>query len=321
MTKSSLISRHAYHARINRVIDHIDGHLADPLDLASLAQVAHFSAWHFHRVFQSMTGETLADRVRRRRLEVAAWRLLFLPPEPVLVIALDVGFGSAPVFTRTFRAHFGVTPTEWRRGAFRDWAAARRVQLRKIHQADRKHYQAVIEAFRDDERSWPKGRVSGDDTMKVEIKTLAPVRVAYMRHVGPYGSSGIAQLWQRFAGWCGEHGLMEPRRMMYGISHDNPDVTPPEKCRYDACIEVGGDFKPQGEVGVQTLRGGRFACARFSGTSAEIHGAWMQLCDWLPDSGHQADDAPPIEVYGKDFAMDEKTGAFNCELCMPIRAL
>ncbi|MBO9646895.1 MAG: AraC family transcriptional regulator [Variovorax sp.] len=321
MSKSSLISRHTYVARINRVIDHIDGHLADPLDLASLAQVAHFSSWHFHRVFQSMTGETLADRVRRRRLEVAAGRLLFLPPEPVLVIAMDVGFGSAPVFTRTFRSHFGVTPTEWRRGAFQDWAAARRVQLSKIHQADSKRYQVVIEAFRDDELSWPKGRVSGDETMKVQIKTLAPVRVAYMRHVGPYGSAGIAQLWQRFAAWCGEHGLMEPRRVMYGMSHDNPDVTPPEKCRYDACIQVGDDFSPQGEVGVQTLRGGRFACARFAGTSADIHGVWVQLCDWLPDSGHQADDAPPVEVYGKDFAMDEKSGAFNCELCMPIRVL
>ena len=87
--------RHAYVARINRVIDHIDGHLADPLDLATLAGVAHFSAWHFHRVFQAMTGETLADCVRRRRLEVAAARLLGLPPEPVLAIALDVGFGSA----------------------------------------------------------------------------------------------------------------------------------------------------------------------------------------------------------------------------------
>jgi len=84
---------------------------------------------------------------------------------------------------------------------------------------------------------------------------------------------------------------------------------------------VDDDFRPQGEIGVQTLRGGRFACARFSGTSADIHGAWMQLCDWLPDSGYQADDAPPVEVYGKDFAMDEKTGAFNCELCMPIRVL
>lgn len=60
-------SRSLYVARIHRVTDHIDAHLAEPLDLAVLASIAHFSAWHFHRVFQTMTGETLADPVRRRR--------------------------------------------------------------------------------------------------------------------------------------------------------------------------------------------------------------------------------------------------------------
>lgn len=157
--------------------------------------------------------------------------------------------------------------------------------------------------------------------MKVELKTLPEVRVAYMRYVGPVGDSGIARTWQRFAAWCGQHGLMVPRRPMYGISHDNPDVTPPEKCRYDACVEVDAGFHAQGEIGVQTLHGGRYACAGFTGTSAEIHAAWMKLCEWLPDSGYQADDAAPIEIYGEDFAMDEKTGAFKCTLCMPVRAL
>ena len=103
-----------YVARINRVFDYIDEHLADPLDLAKLAAVAFVSPWHFHRVFQALTGETLADRVRRRRVEVAATRLLAQPPAPALTIALDVGFGSPEVFTRAFRAHFGVTPTAWR---------------------------------------------------------------------------------------------------------------------------------------------------------------------------------------------------------------
>ncbi|OUM01280.1 AraC family transcriptional regulator [Variovorax sp. JS1663] len=315
--------RQTYVARINRVIDHIDAHLGDPLDLATLAGVAHFSAWHFHRVFQAMTGETLADRVRRRRLEVAAARLLGLPPEPVLAIALDVGFGSAPVFTRAFSAHFGSTPTQWRRGAFRGWAERHRVALSKIHQADSKSHQAVLAAFRQDERSWPRGHVPypGDSDMKVELKTVPPVRVAYMRHVGPYGESNIPRLWQRFAAWCGEQGLMAPRRTMYGLSHDNPDVTPPEKCRYDACVEVDEGFRPGGEIGVQTIAGGRHACCEFSGPPAEIHQAWMRLCEWLPDSGWQAADGPPLEIYGRDFVMDEATGAFSCTLCMPVRPL
>ena len=81
-----------YQRRIDRVIDHIGAHLADPLDLAALAGVAHFSPWHFHRIFHALTGETLAEHVRRARLEAAAGRLLRRPRESALSIALEVGF-------------------------------------------------------------------------------------------------------------------------------------------------------------------------------------------------------------------------------------
>ena len=156
--------------------------------------------------------------------------------------------------------------------------------------------------------------------MDVQIRTFPDTRVAYMREVGPYGGSGITRLWQRFAAWCEGQGLMQPRRKMYGISQDNPDVTPPEKCRYDAAIEVDGAFKPQGEVGVQTIAGGRYACSAFAGSAEEIHAAWMALSTkWLPGSGYQPENKPCLELYDEDFKMDEKTGRFNCWLCMPVK--
>lgn len=316
--------RHTYIARINRVIDHIDAHLADPLDLATLAGVAHFSPWHFHRIFQAMTGETLADRVRRRRLEAAAARLLATPATTAVAIALDVGFASPEVFSRAFRAHFGMTPTAWRRGGWRDWADGHREQLHKIHQAQHNQHQALIKAFLHDPHLWPTGHVplDGEPTMDVQIRQIPDTRVAYMRHTGPYGTAGIPRTWQRFAAWCEQAGLMQPRRTMYGVSQDNPSITPPAQCRYDACIEVDEAFRPSGEVGVQTLRGGRYACARFTGTPNDIHAAWMRLCgEWLPDSGYQADDAPAVEIYDPDYVMDEKTGAFSCWLCVPVRGL
>ncbi|MBV9879521.1 MAG: AraC family transcriptional regulator [Gemmatirosa sp.] len=316
--------RHAYAARINRVVDHIDAHLGDALDLGALAAVAHCSPWHFHRVFQALTGETVAARVRRRRLEVAALRLLASPPEPALRIALDVGFGSAEVFTRAFRAHFGVTPSAWRRGAHRAHAERRRGEMRKIRQDDRTAHQAVAAGFLQDADVWPLGRHprTREHRMEVEIRTLLETRVAYMRYVGPYGASGIPQTWQRFGAWCEAHGLMQPRRRMYGISHDNPEVTAPERCRYDACVEVDDAFVPQGEIGVQTIAGGRYACARFLGGADEIHDAWMRfLAEWLPDSHYQPDDRPAFELYERDFFVDAETGAFPCVLCLPVRPL
>jgi AraC family transcriptional regulator len=317
-----MTDRSWYTAAINRVVDHIDAHLAEPLDLETLAGVAHFSPWHFHRLFQALTGETLADRVRRCRLEAAAGRLMSSPPESALRIALDVGFGSAEVFSRAFRTHFGMTPTAWRRGGFRAWARKHGLQLRKIHQADRKAHQATAVAFSQDGDLWPHGRHRrrGGKKMQVEMRTLPETRVAYMRHVGPYGSSSITKMWQRFAAWCGANGLLEPRPTMYGISQDSPKITAPDKCRYDACVEVDARFQPKDDVGVQTIWGGRYACARFTGTAAEIHGAWMRFIgDWIPDSGYQCENHAALELYEPDFTVDPKTGAFSCLLCMPVR--
>ena len=156
--------------------------------------------------------------------------------------------------------------------------------------------------------------------MDVELKTLLPARVAYMRHVGPYGDSGISRMWQRFGAWCEQNGLLLPTRNIFGLSHDSPDVTAPDKCRYDACIEIDAVFQPQGEVGTQHLQGGRFACTRFNGTADDIHAAWMRLfAGWLPDSGYQVDDRSCVEWYDQGAAVDPKTGAFSCLLCLPVR--
>lgn len=314
--------RRAYVARINRVVDHISTHLDDTLDLQTLAGVAHFSPWHFHRMFLAMTGETLADCVRRLRLEAAAQRLLASPPQAALAVALEVGFASAEVFTRAFSAHFGMTPTAWRRGGWRNWSASRREQLSKIHQEVRKANQAADPGFPQDGDSWPTGQPTTEKGMfmQVELKTLPALRLAYMRHTGPYGHPDIGATWQRFWAWVGQHGL-DPERI-YGIVQDDPEVTPADKCRYDCCFEVDAAFQPQGEIGVQTFAGGRYACAPFTGTGATIHAAWMRLFgEWLPQSGYQADDKPSMELHEGDFVVDEKTGAFRCLLCMPVRPL
>jgi AraC family transcriptional regulator len=331
--------RNTYIARINRVVDYIDAHLADTLDLQTLAEVAHFSPWHFHRVFQALTNETLADCVRRHRLEQAAQRLLSSsPPQAALHVALDVGFASAEVFTRAFKTHFGVTPTAWRRGAWRDWARHHQDELSKIHQSQRKAYQETVLIFRKDPLTWPNGQVAPGArpagaastergiAMQVELKTLPAMQLAYLRWTGPYGHPGITQTWERFGAWCAQRGLTQPRRKMFGISQDNPEITPADKCRYDCCVEVDKGFAVPGAsesgVGVQSFAGGRYACARFAGTGADIHTAWMRMFgEWLPQSGWQADDKPGLELYDEDFVVDHATGAFNCWLCVPVRSL
>lgn len=314
-------ARAAHVARINRVLDHIDAHLGETLDLATLAEVAHFSPWHFHRIFLALTGETLANCIRRRRLEGAATRLLLNPQQTALSVALELGFASAEVFSRAFKSHFGVTPTGWRRGAWKDWMEARELQWRKIHQAERKTHQALVQGFREDAQRWPVGPVSLSLTgisMPIEIKTLPPFHLAYLRYTGPYGHPEVTRTWERLASWCASQGLMSPRRKMLGIAQDNPAITRPALCRYDACVEVPADFRAHGEIGVQVLAARRYACTRFIGTAADVPAAWARLVKSLPLRGWKADSAPAVEFYDEDFVVDPVTGVFNFELCLPV---
>ncbi|GHD65376.1 AraC family transcriptional regulator [Jeongeupia chitinilytica] len=312
-----------YSRRMNRVLDHIDRHLDQSLELAQLADVAHFSPFHFHRVFQAWMGETLGDYLRRRRLEAAAATLAIHPDEPVLNVALGVGFGSGEAFARAFKLRFGMTPSAWRAQTPARWQAevaavhARQAErLRNLDQALRKPDQTSADADGHTGHSF----FDLETLMNVSIQTLPAARIAYLRHIGPYGPA-LGLFWrQKFAPWARIHGLAT--HTAYGIGYDDPSITPAEKCRYDAAVEVPAGFVASGEVGVAELPGGRYAVAHFNGDVRTIGDAWLALTrDWLPSSGYQFDHRPCFERYAG--APDENTDReqFECDLCIPVRPL
>ena len=92
----------------------IDGAFADPLTVAGLAAAVGLGRQRFAVAFRRTVGVTPYNYVLRRRLEAAAERLR-AGTDPVLCVALDVGFGDLSEFTRRFRRHFGVSPGAWRR--------------------------------------------------------------------------------------------------------------------------------------------------------------------------------------------------------------
>ena len=156
--------------------------------------------------------------------------------------------------------------------------------------------------------------------MNVSVRELPRYRVAYMRYVGPYGPGGIPELWKRFNRWIETRGLAGPDTVTLGIGRDDPDVTPPEKCRYDACLVVSDTFGGDAAVNITDVPGGKYAVASFHGTPDAIRAAWERLySSWLPSSGYQPDDRPCLEVYRA--RNTDEGGMFRCELCVPIRPL
>jgi AraC-like DNA-binding protein len=117
----------------------MDRAYAEPLNVRSVAAVAHISEAHFSRSFRAVFGETPHRYLQRRRVERAMF-LLRETDRSVTDICFDVGFSSLGTFSRTFREVVGSTPTDYRLGhgpmvapncfqmaATRPWAAARDV--------------------------------------------------------------------------------------------------------------------------------------------------------------------------------------------------
>ena len=101
--------------RLLRARDAMDRAYAEPLDVRTVASVAHISPAHFSRSFRTVFGETPHRYLVRRRVERAMF-LLRETDRSVTDICFDVAFTSLGTFSRTFRQIVGETPTGYRRG-------------------------------------------------------------------------------------------------------------------------------------------------------------------------------------------------------------
>jgi AraC family transcriptional regulator len=263
-----------YYERIVRTLLFIQGHLDDDLELDEVAAVAAFSPFHFARIFRGLVGETLMEHIRRLRLERAA-RNLKLHDDPITQVAFEAGFETHESFTRAFGAMFGVPPSAYRAAHQPAPEAASGTHLDEVTGYHPPAY---------------------GDVPPVEIKELAPVRVVFLRHAGPYSQVGAT--WGRLMAWAGMRGLLGPGMKMFGIVHDDPDVTPNDKIRYDAAVAVSRPVEPEGEFGVMDLAGGRYAVATHRGPYEELGKAYQRIYGaWLPESGQELRDVPAFEQY------------------------
>jgi AraC family transcriptional regulator len=252
------------------VIFHIEAHLDERMSLDDLAKVACFSSFHFHRIFAAFTGESIAAYIRRLRLERSAQQLLHLDAT-VTEIALNAGYETPSAFTRAFVAQFGARPSEYRQ---EDQTALIRG--------------ARLLALTNNKEDW---------TMTPEIRTIDPMPVLFVRRTGPYGQAA-GQAFGVLCQFAGSRGLLGPAARMIGISHDDPHVTDESKFRYDACVTIDHEVKPEGDVGQKTIAGGKYAMFLHAGSYEAFQQTYDQIFKaWLPGSGEKLRDEPCFELY------------------------
>jgi len=258
----------SYQERINKVLLYIQHHLDEDISLETLANVACFSVYHFHRIFSGIVGESIKEHIRRLKLERSVHQLQ-RTKQSILPIALQAGFETHESYTRALQKMFHKTPSEIR-------------LLKKNSPLLAKKPSDI--------------NLTGELTMNVTIKTIDPIKAAFIRHIGPYAEAGAT--WDKLKNWASTHNLDFAKTLFIGIGHDDPDITPAEKLRYDACLSINDDIKPEGEVGVQTLRGGEYAVVTHKGPYHELSGVYSWFIGtWLPQSGREPDKVSCFQIY------------------------
>jgi AraC family transcriptional regulator len=99
--------------RMNNALDLMEKRIEEPLDIEVIAKAAYSSPFHFHRMFHMLTGMTVAEYTRKRKLTLAAQELA-MSSSKVLDVALKYGYDSPESFSKAFRKIHGIAPSEAR---------------------------------------------------------------------------------------------------------------------------------------------------------------------------------------------------------------
>lgn len=186
--------------------------LGGDLRTEALAQTARMSQHRFHTLFAETVGETVKQYTLRLRLERAAFRLLSETTD-VATIAFDLGFGSHEAFSRAFRSRFDQSPTMYRTEGLASNLA---------HSSRRRGLEEMA------------GELYLSDTRAIQ---LAATPVVFRRYIGPY-ETVTTDAFDRLVEWTRKHDV--PSCGLLGIAHDAPNITPPERLRFDVCVRVTG---------------------------------------------------------------------------------
>ena len=279
------LAKFDYVDRVNRAIDHAVRHLAEPLSLADLARAAHFSPFHFHRIFTALMGETVHAFVKRVRLERALFLMSHQRQLSLTEVAERCGFGSSSDFSRSFRARYGVSPRGLDIDRFRD---ERRADL--TERLDERHHLAEL----------PAG--GNPDEFTVRLRRVPARRVAYVRVFGPYGGGGVLDAAKHLLAWAEARGLADGQWL--GYQWEDPETVPLDQCRYDVGLEIPSDCAVDGEVGTVEFPAMTLAEVDIAGSvELELRALQWLYKTWLPTSGYAPDHQPCFEAWpGRPFA-------------------
>lgn len=249
---------------INRVIDYIEGHLDEPLEVETLARVGGYSPFHFSRLFKSMTGESLGAMVKRLRLEQGA-RQLYNITQNITDVGMQSGYNTPSSFTKAFKQRFDHSPT---------------------------HYKAQLKAQFE--------QFFSSLTLQPEVKRFPVSRLLCCRATGDYTQSAL-EAWEGLYAQGETATHLGDTSRYYGLCYDIPGMTDEQKIRYEACISVPPDtVTTNPRLFTRDLPAGSYATMTYEGAHEGLYDAWPMFYGWVQSQQLTLANFAPVERYHDD---------------------
>lgn len=284
--KQRLSTKEEYQKQVNMIVEYINSHLDEDLDLTSLAEKANFSPFHFHRIMKAFLGESLGAFIVRLRIETAA-RLLRYSDMPIQDIAYRTGYDMPSSLSKSFKSFYGISPIEFRND--KNYTIMRVLQLNENL-----------------ELKAPK------------IKEIASRQVIFIRACGKYSEIDFGASWGRLWQFVKENKLFSKGIEHICIYFDSPNEIEADKLRTDICLIIPKTAEPKGEVGVKEIDGGKYAVFLYQGPYENLGAVYNTIfAKWLPESNCKLRNVPVFEKYlnNPDMTSPDK---LKTEIYVPI---
>jgi AraC family transcriptional regulator len=293
-----------YKIRLNKVFQYIDQNLGSKLSLSIISDIAHFSPFHFHRIFKVMTGETLNEFISRRRIEKSALDILH-KTSSISELSHTYGFSDNSAYTKAFKKYYGVSPTRFKKQNPNKFSKIRQLNS-KIGQEypDIDQYVCLINNL----KKWI--------TMNAKIETKEISRL-YYAYISCIGSQELPTAFQRLIAWAIPKGLMTEKTKLMTIYHDSMKVTEEEKVRVSACIILDRPGKTEGEIGASETAPRKYVVGSFEITLEDFGKSWTGLYLWMNENGYKKANSDPFEIYHNSFNEHPEKKAI-VDFCIPI---
>ncbi|EUJ26360.1 AraC family transcriptional regulator [Listeria floridensis FSL S10-1187] len=286
----------AFLESMNRAIEYMEDNLMEELSIEWIAKEAAASSYHFQRSFYMLTGITVAEYIRRRRLSLAAQDLL-ITDEKIITLAYKYGYETPEAFTKAFKRLYGITPSGARKAGT------------SLKAYNRLHIEVSLK---------------GEEPMEFRIERKPAFTVIGEKRVFSTKNGENLRELPKFWEELYASGKLEAIEAM---------TIAPENCSLGICFMTEEQYKKgemdywiaaesTGEVpeGYETMTVPDAQYAIFTATGAlpdAIQAVWKKIyAEWFPSSGYESTGGPELEVY---FGGDSDAADYRSEVWIPIK--